>query len=613
MHCAPSNTPKNVDVEALREKYAEERDKRVRKEGSKQYVHVTGELADFWEVDPYSPVAERDPVVGECDVVIVGGGFGGLLAGAQLKRAGISDVRMIDMAGDFGGVWYWNRYPGIQCDNESYTYMPLLEELGYMPSKRFADGGDIYEHCQNIGRHFGLYDGALFGTMIRSIQWIEGLQRWKIRTNRGDEISARFVIMATGPWNKPKLPGIPGITDFSGHSFHSARWDYDYTGGSPDDPVLDKLSGKRVALIGTGATAIQVVPYLGRYAEHLFVFQRTPSAVDERRNDPTDPEWAARLAPGWQRDRQANFHAFSWEPFPPADGTEDYTCDFFTEVNRNMASRIAATGRTDQSVEELIAIREQEDYAVMERIRQLAGSIVQDKDAAEALKPYYRYLCKRPCSSSDYLQSFNRPNVTLVDVSSSKGVERITETELIANGQQYEVDCIIFASGFEISAQDQAAAYGIETIEGRNGLSLYDYWKNGFKTLHGMTSHGFPGMFFTGFTQAGVSASVTAMYEQQGEHIAYIIGETMARGAPTVEPTQQAQDQWVQTIRDNAPPKTFLAECTPGYYNNEGGGNGGIRAAVGDPYGPGFFAFDRLIREWRGAGDLSGLVLEKTI
>jgi len=610
MPCSPSSPPRDIDIPALRAKYAAEREKRLRKEGKAQYIHTGhGEHSEFWEDDPHTPFVERDPIVDDAEVVVVGGGFAGLLVGAQLKKSGVEDVRIIEMGGDFGGVWYWNRYPGIQCDNESYSYIPLLEELGYMPSKRFPDGVEIFAHCQRIGRHFDLYDGAIFSTHIRSIKWNEDCRRWTIRTNRNDEIRARFVVHATGPWNKPKLPGIPGIHDFRGRVFHSARWDYDYTGGSPGDTVLDKLSDKRVAVIGTGATAIQIVPYLGKYARQLTVFQRTPSAVDERRNTPTDPEWAASLKPGWQDERQRSFATFASEPFPTRDPSEDVVCDFFTEVGRNVSARIAQSGESALPIEKLAAIREEEDYAVMERIRRRIDTIVDDAETAEALKPYYRYLCKRPCSSNDYLETFNRSNVTLVDVSASKGVERITGKGLVANGIEYEVDCIIFASGFEIASQDQKEASGIEAIDGRGGLSLYDHWRDGFQTLHGMTSHGFPGMFFTGYTQGGGNPSVTANYVQQGRHIAYIIAQTIARDAANVEPSRDAQDAWVTHVRSIAPPPTFLEECTPGYYNNEGGGDGGIKAAVGERYALGFYAFEDLLEDWRNNGEMAGMTL----
>jgi cyclohexanone monooxygenase len=609
MTCEPTATPDDLDLDALREKYRSERDKRLREEGSKQYVEATDDFAQFWEVDPHSPPVLREPLSDNVDVVVLGGGFAGLIAAARLTEAGVAGVRIIEMGGDFGGVWYWNRYPGIQCDNESYCYVPLLEELDYIPTKKFADGAEIQEHCRRIGKHFGLYEGALFGTQVRTLRWDDAVNRWRIGTDHGDDIRARFVVMASGPWNRPKLPGIPGINDFSGHSFHSSRWDYDYTGGGPMHPVLDQLHDKRVAIIGTGATGIQIVPFLGRYAEHLYVFQRTPSSVDERGNTATDPQWVKTLTPGWQKERQANFHNWAWEAFPPDSG-HDLVCDFWTEIGRNMAARLGAIDGPEPTIEQLIEIREQEDFKVMERLRRRIDDIVADAKTAEALKPYYRFMCKRPCSNDDYLPTFNRPNVELVDVSAAKGVERLTATGIVANGVEYPVDCIIYASGFEISTEI-SRRYGIDAIEGRDGVSLYDHWGKGFQTFHGMTSHGFPNQFFTGFTQAGVGANNTAMYDQQGTHIAYVISEALGRGAVTVEPSRAAQDEWVRAIRETTPPAgDFAEQCTPGYYNNEGGGGGeGIRSPLGEPYGPGFYAFDALLRDWREDGGMAGLVL----
>jgi cyclohexanone monooxygenase len=606
--CAPTQTPDDIDIDALREKYAHERAKRLRKEGSKQYVETSDGFAEFAEIDPHTPYVDRDPISEDIDVAVLGGGFGGLLSAAYLKKAGVDDVRVIEMGGDFGGVWYWNRYPGIQCDNEAYCYVPMLEELNFIPSKKFADGAEIYEHCRRIGKHFGLYDSAIFSTQVRDLQWDESIKRWRISTNRGDDIRARFVVMASGPFNRPKLPGIPGIKDFKGHSFHSSRWDYSYTGGDTTGG-LDKLADKRVAVVGTGATAIQIVPFLGQYAEHLYVFQRTPSTVDARNNLPTDPEWVKSLKPGWQKERQRNFHAWTFEGM--ALGQPDLVCDFWTELGRNTAARVLALDDpASLTPEQFMQIREEEDYKLMERLRRRVEGIVADDETAEALKPYYRFLCKRPCSNDDYLSTFNRPNVTLVDVSETKGVERATEKGLVANGVEYEVDCIVYASGFEITTEI-SRRYSIDAIDGRDGLSLYDHWADGFKTFHGMTSCGFPNQFFTGFTQVGISANIAANYELQGEHIAYIIAEALSRGATTVEPAPTAQDEWCTTIRENAMPDTgFERECTPGYYNNEGGGGGeGIRSHLGEPYGPGFYAFGDLLKEWRDKGDLDGLVL----
>ena len=612
--CGPTPTPDDIDIDALREKYLHERDKRLRADGSTQYLELKDDFAEFSEVDPHTPVIPRTPIAEDIEVAVLGGGIAGLLAGAYLKKAGVDDVHVIEMGGDFGGVWYWNRFPGIQCDNDAYCYIPMLEELNFMPSKKFADGAEIYEHCRRIAKHFGLYDGAILSTQVRTVCWDETIKRWRLTTNRGDDIRARFVVMTQGSYNRPKLPGIPGIKDYlsaGGHVFHSARWDYEYSGGDANGG-LDKLGDKRVALVGTGATGVQVVPHLGRDAQLLYVFQRTPSSVDERENESTDPQWVSRLQPGWQAERKRNFHR--WSPFEGVVfDAADQVCDFWTELGRNMTARIAASDDpASLSIEQIMVIREEEDYKIMERLRRRIGDIVEDPDTAEALKPYYRFLCKRPCSSDEYLATFNRPNVTLVDVSESKGVERLTEKGIVANGVEYEVDCVIFASGFEISTEI-SRRYAMDAIEGRDGVSLFDHWREKFKTLHGITSHGFPNQFHTGFIQSGVSANTTAMFEQQAEHIAYIISEAVKRKTTTVEPSVAAQDNWVNTIRElSMDNSAFEVSCTPGYYNNEGGGGGqGIRSFLGEPYSPGFYAFDDLLKEWRDKGDLDGLVLGK--
>ena len=260
MNCKPTQTSDDIDLRALREKYRLEAEKRRRPEGHGQYQEVVGEFEEYFNSDPWSPPPPRAPIADEIDVVILGGGFAGLNVAGRLKGAGVRHIRIIDRAGDFGGTWYWNRYPGIQCDVESYTYLPLLEELGYMPKDRYAYGLEIFEYCQQIGRHFGLYEHALFGTVVDALRWDSSINRWRIGTKQGDHIRARFVVMAVGPLNRPKLPGVPGLKDFKGHSFHTTLWDYDYTGGDWKNPVLDKLVDKKVAIIGTGATGIQCVP-----------------------------------------------------------------------------------------------------------------------------------------------------------------------------------------------------------------------------------------------------------------------------------------------------------------------------------------------------------------
>jgi cyclohexanone monooxygenase len=607
MTCPPIETPSaaEIDIPALRAKYAQERDKRVRRDAGEQYVRPTDDFSGVYECDPHMAETPRAAVSEDLDVAILGAGWTGVLAAYHLKKAGASSFRIIDHAGDFGGVWYWNRYPGIQCDNDAYCYLPLLEETGFIPSKKFADGAEIYDYIKLVADKFGLDEGALFHTRITALRWDDAIGRWRVSTNRGDEIRARFVIMASGVMNMPKLPGVPGIGDFKGKMFHTARWDYDYTGGEWRNPVLSKLADKRVAIIGTGASAIQAVPYLAQYAKQLYVLQRTPPNVDERPNPPTDPAWATALKPGWQKDRQANFQRGAMESFLP--GEPDMVRDLWTEIARNLEAQLEAEGRPDLTPEEIGARREVIDYQVMERQRRRVDAIVEDKEAAEALKPYFRFPCKRPLSSNEYYPAFNRPNVKLIDVSATQGVERMTEKGFVADGVEYEVDCVIFASGFEVTS-DLERRWGIDVVEGRDGLSIYRHWAEGPATLHGVMTHGFPNMFYTGYIQGGLNASTTEQFNRQCEHIAYIVAETRRRGAAVAEPSQEAQDAYVRHFREIEIDLSALSrECTPSYYNNEGEERphwGLLR-----PYGHGWNAFMDLLTGWRNKGDLEGLIV----
>ncbi len=587
------------DPDALREKYRIERDKRLRDEGNDQYVEVTGKFAHFLE-DPYVERVEREPLTDQVEVLIIGGGFGGLLAGARFREAGIEDIRIVEAGGDFGGTWYWNRYPGAQCDIESYCYLPLLEELGYMPKEKYSFAPEIYEHSRRIAEHFRLYDAACFQTSVTELRWDEEAANWIVCTDRGDRMRARFVVMATGPLNRPKLPAIPGIEEFDGHTFHTSRWDYDYTGGDHSGG-LTKLADKRVAIIGTGATAIQSVPYVGEYARELYVFQRTPSSVDLRGNKPTDSRWAASLEPGWQRQRRENFNSM----VTGAAVDEDMVNDGWTEIFRLMTRMLPRKSEPAISAEEAAELVEIADFRKMNGIRARVDEIIEDPDTAEALKPWYRQFCKRPTFNDEYLPTFNRPNVHLIDVSESKGVERITKNSVIANGQEYEVDCLIFATGFEVgTAYTRRSGYD---IVGQEGQRLSDYWAKGMKTLHGFSAHGFPNCFLMGLSQNGFSVNLTSMLDDQAQHIAYIINETKKRGRYS-QPTEEAEAEWVATIRRLAVMNTaFFESCTPGYYNNEGQlatRGGGLN---GEAYAPGANAFNALLAEWRAKGDLEGL------
>jgi cyclohexanone monooxygenase len=598
----PADDVPPFDPDALRERYRLERDRRLRGDANEQYVEIAGQFAHYLD-DPYVEPVERGPIHDEVEVVVIGGGFGGLLAAARLREAGVDDLRIMEKGGDFGGTWYWNRYPGAQCDVESYVYLPLLEELGYVPKEKYTRAPEILAHSQAIGRHFDLYRGALFQTEVTEVRWDESAKRWIISTNRGDALRARFVCMANGPLHRPKLPGIPGIESFAGHSFHTSRWDYAYTGGDSDGG-LTNLAGKRIGIIGTGATAVQCVPHLGEHAEQLYVFQRTPSSIDVRNNRPTDPEWAASLEPGWQQRRMENFNNLVSGVFEP----EDMVNDGWTDIIGRLLL-MARRGAGDFSAEGLAKTVELADFEKMEQVRARAETIVNDPQTAEALKPYYRQFCKRPCFHDEYLQTFNRPNVTLVDTQGC-GVERITETGIVANGVEYEIDCLIYATGFEVGT-DYARRAGYETI-GRGGQTLTEKWADGAATFHGMHTRGFPNLFIFSLLQAGFTVSFPHALNEQSKHLGYILSEARATGIEVIEATQEAEDAWVQTIIDLSQNNlAFLESCTPGYYNNEG--KPSERSARNGFYGGGSIAFFKVLETWRNDGTLPGLELTSTV
>ena len=591
------------DPGALREKYRAERDKRLRPDGNEQYVNIEGPFAHYLE-DPYvEPGFSRTPITDEVDVAVIGGGFGGLLAGARLREAGVKDIRIIEKGGDFGGTWYWNRYPGAACDVESYIYLPLLEEIGYLPVEKYSRAPEILAHSRAIGRHFDLYDGALFQTEVTRLDWDEAAARWIISTNRGDALRARFVVMANGPLHRPKLPGIPGVESFKGHSFHTSRWDYDYTGGDSKGG-LSKLKDKRVGIIGTGATAVQCVPHLAASAKELFVFQRTPSSIDVRANRPTDPEWAASLTPGWQQRRMDNFNILVSGGFQD----EDLVNDGWTEIIRNLlilARRGERAGEAGPA--NVIEMLEIADFQKMNQVRARVDAVVKDPTKAEALKPYYRQFCKRPCFHDEYLDAFNRPNVTLVDTA-GRGVERISEHAIWANGQEHEIDCLIYATGFEVGTEYTRRS-GYE-LYGKGGTSLTEHWADGVRTLHGFHARGFPNCFIVTQTQSGFSVNFPHMLNEQSKHLAHIVGQCLETQVRAIEVSEEAEQAWVDTIKQLAVMReAFQAECTPGYYNNEGQPN--ARAVQNGFYGAGPIRFVEVLEAWRAAGGLEGLELTR--
>jgi cation diffusion facilitator CzcD-associated flavoprotein CzcO len=594
-------TVEEIDRDALRARYRAERDKRLRPEGNEQYLQPTGRFAHLLE-DPYVTPEPRAPRTDEVDVVCIGGGFAGLVTGARLREAGVEDICIIEGGGDVGGTWYWNRYPGAMCDTAAMIYLPLLEETGYLPTQKYVAAPEIFAHARRIATHYGLYDGALLSTEVTDLRWDEASSRWLVRTNRGDELRARFVTKGIGPLQRPKLPGIEGLESFGGHCFHTSRWDYDYTGGSPTEP-MERLADQRVGIIGTGATAVQCIPHLARDAGELFVFQRTPSSIDVRNNRPIDPSEVEAFGPGWQREWLLNFATLQTGGF--AD--DDYVKDGWTDIAQRIRDRVVAevTAGNEFTPETVQRAFEDSDDEKMSEIRERVDAIVADPATAEALKPWYRQLCKRPCFHDEYLQAYNEPGAHLVDTD-GKGVRLVDETGVWVGERHYELDCLILASGFEVGTELSRRS-GYET-HGRDGATLTQRWADGMQTLHGIHVHEFPNLFVVGMSQgANLISNYTHNLVEAATTIAAVVGHALDVGAEQVEVTAEAEAAWIALLEGSTTSFLGNSECTPGYYNNEGGAIGRRERLNASGYPGGPVAYFDHIERWRTSGEFEGL------
>lgn len=526
--------------DGIKQKFAEERDLRLgfRPEGKSQYITNLDDDPDLakYETDPFveTPI-QRDPIVDTVECLCIGGGFSALLAAARLRERGVKSIRIIERGADVGGTWYWNRYPGIACDTPSYDYIPLLDEMGKVPPSYYAKGPEIYAHCQEIARRYDLYDLAVFQTTVTSTVWDAKTKLWQISTDRGDKISARFVIVANGTLSQPKLSKINGMETFKGHSFHTSRFDYDYTGQD-----LSKLKDKVVGIIGTGASAVQIIPRVAAAAKELYVFQRTPSAIDIRDDIPTDPDWAASLKPGWQRERRM----------------------------KHMQGRILTEEEkidlANLPREEKIRRQENQNIEHMMRIHRRVDEIVKDKATADALKPWYMHRCKRPTYDDVYLPAFNRPNVHLVHTD-GQGINEITEKGPVFQGHEYPLDLLIYATGFVVQ---KTGIYN--DIRGEGGLELNDKYKEGMRTVFGVHSQGYPNLFIMGGYQASFQFNLTFMLQTQAEYIADCIKYVRENGHTTIDAKANTEQWWVDEVIKNRGRTNRNKECTPGYYNFEG-------------------------------------------
>lgn len=581
----------SAHVKQLHRKYMVERDKRLRPEGGQKSAEAKGEFADFARDPAAAPPPARAALSEDVDVLVVGAGFGGMLTGAELRDAGVENFRILDVAGDFGGTWFWNRYPGIRCDIEAYLYLPRLEEVGTVPSERYTTGRENLEHAQRFARHYRLYERALLHTRVTSIVWHDATSRWIVSTNRGDELRARFVTLNQGPLAKIKLPALPGIRDYKGKVFHSARWDYEFSGGDSDGG-LTRLAGKRIGVVGNGATGVQILPKLAQHAAQVYLFQRTPSAVAPRNNQPTDMEWFKSLSKGWQKERKDSFLGTLLFQFPVDDRVNDCWTDFYVRVVQTVAAAKRAGGPVD-----LHDMMQAVDYVKMDEVRDHVDAVIRDPACAEALKPWYNFLCKRPLFSDDYLQAFNKPNVTLVDTD-GRGVDRLTENGLVAGGQAYELDAIVFATGFDVGAAPNKA--GEYELIGRGGLTLDRKWARGVRTVHGTQMAGFPNLHIVGAVAQGtIVFNYTNVLEIQAHHAVEQIARCLKSGAKTQEVTEAAEARWLRVMkRYHHDLSHFHEECTPGFLNNEGRFKD-KPTFVGGALGSGTLEYRRITDQWR--------------
>ncbi|MEU9062698.1 NAD(P)/FAD-dependent oxidoreductase [Streptomyces sp. NPDC048430] len=583
-----TQAPAPDELAALRQRYDLERERRVRPDGARQYLDADAEFG-YYAADPYAgEPAGREALHDTVDVAVIGGGFGGILAGARMRQQGVGRVRIVEAGGDFGGTWYWNRYPGIHCDIESHVYLPMLDETGYVPEWKYSPGEEIRRHAMRIARKYDLYPDALFSTAVTSLTWDAASETWIVATDRGDAFHATYVVTATGTLTEPKLPGIPGIETFRGHTFHTSRWDYAYTGGTPDGG-LTGLAGKRVGIVGTGATGVQVIPMLAEDAQHVYVFQRTPSSVDVRANRRTTAEDVGADRDGWARERRENFlRIVSGET---AD--RDLVADGWTS-SAGLLEKLVPSYRRRGDVAAFEAAYEMADAAKMSELRTRVERTVTDPGTAEKLKPWYRYACKRPTFSDKYYSAFNRDNVSLVDTADTHGIERVTEHGVVVGSDTYELDCLIFATGFSVGISGIHS--GKLPVHGRDGTQLlHAMAQEGPRTLHGFTSNNFPNLIRMGSLHNASSVNFTHVLDEQAVHAAALVAAAEA-GNALLEPSRESEDAWISVMAEGAPDhEWFHAGCTPGYYNREGLGRPNSPSA----YPHGAVAFHELLKQWR--------------
>lgn len=553
---APAGASFNAEEQA---KYREFKEKRV---GAADYMAMEGEFSRYLE-DVYSaPPIERESLTDECEILVVGAGFAGLLLWYKLQKEGFTNVRFCERGGDVGGTWYWNRYPGIACDVEAYSYLPLLEEMEYFPTMKFASGFEILEYCQKIAEKYGFYDRCLFHTTVGETTWDEASGRWTVTTDRGDKMRARYVILANGILTTPRLARIDGMETYQGESFHTSRWDYN----------ID-LKDKRVGIIGSGATAVQVVPEIAKTVKELYVFQRTPSSIDVRDQRETTPEeieaWSKE--PNWSIKRRERLATIS-SGRTALKGNDDFLSGKVTDFKERK------THNTVLSPKELMEKQLNTNFRIMEQIRARVDATVQDPKTAAALRPYYPYGCKRPAFHDEFLPTFNLPHVTLVDTA-PLGVSEINTKGVVHDGVEYPVDVLIYATGFQ-----WMATATFEMIVGRDGRTLRQKWQEeGTKTFLGLHSHGFPNlMIMSGPQGGGGQFNFTRGIESHTDYVVWMMKTMRTRGGGIFDIHEEPEVEYAAHCRQVDVNTQPFRDCVS-YYNGEGKAEPGSLAYYGGP------------------------------
>ncbi|SDB69330.1 flavin-containing monooxygenase [Belnapia rosea] len=466
------------------------------------------------------------------DAVIVGAGFGGMYMLHRLRGLGISAV-VLEQADDVGGTWYWNRYPGARCDVESmqysYSFSPELQQSWHW-SERFASQPEILRYAAHVADTLDLRRDIRFETQVTSARYDEASGLWTVETDRGDRITALYCIMATGCLSSAKLPEIAGRDSFGGATYHTGHW--------PHDGV--DFSGKRVAVIGTGSSAIQAIPVIARQAAHLTVFQRTPNFSIPSRNAPMDDDYES----WWKSDYEAHRAKARMMRTGILYGLNEKSALEVTPEEREAEyeARWAKGGTAFMGAfSDLITNRAANDTAA-EFVRNKIRGLVKDPKVAEILAPKgYPIGTKRICVDTEYFETFNQPNVTLVDVREAP-IEAITPRGVRTAAGEVEVDAIVFATGFDA----MTGALTRIDIRGRGGLGLAEKWAGGPRTYLGLMTAGFPNMFMiTGPGSPSVLSNMIVSIEQHVDWLSDCLAHLRARGLTTIEATQSAEEDWV--------------------------------------------------------------------